>query len=110
MTFKDENLAMQHLARELMLIREHNKRFKEGDPQDTLMLHAEAGLVCMALEHFVRVLLGPDALDKDTMKNLLEKAVKQQLVDAYAAEEVHGLNLLSVLDRVRRHEDVDVDH
>jgi hypothetical protein len=80
-TFKDENLAMQHLARELVLIRKHNKSFKEGDPQDTLMLHAEAGLVCTALEHFVRMLLGADALDNDTLPHLLEKAVSRKLVE-----------------------------
>jgi hypothetical protein len=58
MTFKDENRALQEMVRELLLVRDHNLQFKEGDPQRTLLMFAETGLVFMVLEHFLRVVLG----------------------------------------------------
>lgn len=77
--FKDEHPEVQHLVRELLLLRRHNLQFKEGDPQNGLLLFAEAALVCLALERFVRAVLGADAGEKDTLYNLLEKAVSKGL-------------------------------
>jgi hypothetical protein len=75
MTFKDENLPMQHLVRELEVIRAHNKAFEDGRPQDTLLMFGEAGLVCMTFEHFIRIVLGPKATERDTLYALLDKAI-----------------------------------
>jgi hypothetical protein len=33
-TFKDRNLALQHLARELLVLNAWNKSHKQGDSQD----------------------------------------------------------------------------
>jgi hypothetical protein len=60
-TFKDENRALQELARELDLLRRHNLQFREGAPQHTLLLTAEAALTCLTMEHFVRVVEGDAA-------------------------------------------------
>src|SRR5438309_1699039 len=79
-TFKDENRAMSELVRELLLLRKHNLQFKEGDLQDTILMFAEAALVCLVMEHFVRIVLGPDAHDGDTLRPLLEKAVRKKLI------------------------------
>src|SRR5712692_5647388 len=68
-TFKDENRALQELARELTLLRAHNLQFKEGDPQDKILMFAEAALVCLTLEHFVRVVLGDDAAEREPWRS-----------------------------------------
>lgn len=65
--------------RELGLLRAHNLRFKEGDPQERLLLFAEAALVFLVLERFVRAILG-DAKDSETLFNLLERAVSRNLL------------------------------
>lgn len=78
--FKSRHREIQELVRELMLIRKHNLTFKEGDPQDTMLLFAEGAVVLVTLERFVRAVLGARASDRDTLPNLLEKAVKDSLL------------------------------
>lgn len=80
MTFKDDHPELQHLARELTLLRDHNTGFKKGMPQDRLLLFAEAALVLLLLERFLRAILGDAVDDKQTIYNLLQKAVKLQLI------------------------------
>ena len=79
-TFRDRHREIQELVRELAVVRNHNLQFKEGDPQDTMLLFAEAALVLIVLERFVRAVLGPEATDTDTIYNLLEKAVSKRLL------------------------------
>ncbi len=79
-TFKDNNRALQELVRELILLRAHNLRFKEGDPQSEILMFAEAGLTCLAMEHFVRIVVGPRLPDGATLHNLLQKAVADKLL------------------------------
>jgi hypothetical protein len=79
-TFKDENRALQELARELHLLRQHNLNFREGDPQQTLLLMAEAALTCLTMEHFVRVVVGDAAPAGATLFNLLEVAFARNLL------------------------------
>jgi hypothetical protein len=76
-TFKDENRALQELARELALLRNHNLKFKEGDPQHTILMFAEAAVVCLTMEHFVRTVLGSTAPADATLFNLLQMAVSR---------------------------------
>ena len=78
-SFRDQHLDLQHLVRELRVLRNHNLKFKEGAPQDTMLMFAEAALVVLVLERFVRVLLG-DATDRETLHNLLERAVSRRLI------------------------------
>jgi hypothetical protein len=78
--FKDENRALQELVRELILVRNHNLTFKDGDPLQNVLLFAEAGLVCMTFEHFVRVVVGNDGPAGATLFNLLEIAVSKGLI------------------------------
>jgi len=80
MTFKDEQRALQHLVKEHRWLRHHNRRFKEGDDQADLLLFAEAALILMTLERFVRAILGPDITDTDTLYNLLQRAVSKKLL------------------------------
>lgn len=78
-TFKDAHREIQELVREVLVIRQHNLKFKEGDPQDTMLLFAEAALVLIVLERFVRAVVG-DASDSDTIYNLLQRAVSRGLL------------------------------
>jgi len=80
MGFKDDHPEVQQLIRELTLLRDHNLKFKDGDPQDRVLLFAEGALVLLVLERFVRAVLGPDAVDSDSIYNLLQKAVKKGLL------------------------------
>jgi hypothetical protein len=70
---------MQEIARELELLRKHNLKFKQGDSQGTLLLIAEASVVCLALERFLRIVLADKADERDTLPNLLEKATSRRL-------------------------------
>ena len=91
MTFKDENRTLQELARELNLLRTHNLRFKEGDPQHNIMLFAEAALTCLTLEHFVRIVVGTAAPPEATLFNLLEIAVARGLLHVPWDDQKEGI-------------------
>jgi hypothetical protein len=73
-TFYERYPDIAELLREWGLLRNWNKRFMEGDPQDELLLFAEGSVVIVALERFVRAVLGSQALDTDTLDPLLRKA------------------------------------
>ncbi len=73
-TFKEQHQELQHIVRELVLVRDHNLKFKAGDPQDKLLHFAEGLLVLLALERFLRAVLGSDANERHTLQNLLEMA------------------------------------
>jgi hypothetical protein len=79
-TFREENLALQHLVRELVLIRDHNLQFKEGNSQKHLLLFAESALANIVLEHFVRLVVGNQAPPDATLFTLLEIAVSKKLL------------------------------
>lgn len=80
-TFKDQHRALQELVRELTVVRKHNLKFTDGAPQTDLLMFAEVGLVCMTLEHFVRIVLGESATPEATLFNLLERAVSLRLIE-----------------------------
>lgn len=73
-TFKEQNREFQELVRELFYVRKHNLAIKPGDPQDELLMFAEAALVLTAMERFLRIILRGEATDSDTLPNLLERA------------------------------------
>lgn len=80
MTFKERNLELQHLVREMTLLRNHNLQFQEGDPQDRILLFAEGALVVIVLERFVRAVLGDGVTESDTLHPLLQRAVAKNLL------------------------------
>jgi len=90
-SFRDRHPEFQHLVRELQLVRAHNLQFKDGDAQDQILLFAEAALVCLALERFARAVLGSDATDRDTLPNLLEKAVSKKLLSVPWQDQADGI-------------------
>ena len=71
--------ALLEVLRELMIVRGHNRTFRTGESQATYLLIAEGSLVLVAFERFLRVVLGGEATDKDTLPNLLEKATSARL-------------------------------
>jgi len=94
MTFKDEQLAFQHLAREHRWLRDHNRRFKDGDDPADLLMFAKVAVILMMLERFVRAILGPDVADSDTLYHLLQKAVSKQLLRMPYDDEQEGIRRL----------------
>ena len=77
-TFKDRNLALQHLVRELLVLNAWNKSHKQGDSQDAMLMFAEGAVAMIAVEHFLRMILGDRATEADTFRNLLEKATSKR--------------------------------
>lgn len=94
-TFRDRNQALGELAREVKVLREHNLKFKEGDPQTTLLMFAEAAIVCMTMEHFVRVVvanhLHPEPPPRMELFNLLEYAVAENLISLPWSDQADGI-------------------
>src|SRR5258706_8604267 len=74
MTFKERNRELQELVREYTQVHSHNLKFKEGDPQDTMLLFAEGALVLLVLERFLRILPGMNPQDNESVYNLLQRA------------------------------------
>jgi hypothetical protein len=70
---------LQELVRELQWLRTHNLQFKDGDPQQDILLFAEGAMVLLVLERFLRVILGADATERDTLISLLEKSTSERL-------------------------------
>jgi hypothetical protein len=79
-SFKDRYRDVQELVREMIYLNTWNKRFKDGDPQDEMLLFAEAGVVLMTLERFVRIVVGVTPDDRRTLQTLLEQAVARGLL------------------------------
>lgn len=52
--FLEENLELGYMARELEMVRRHNKSFQEGERQDAMLMFCEAGIVLMMMERFLR--------------------------------------------------------
>jgi hypothetical protein len=78
LSFKDRHRELQEIVREHTFLRDHNRSFKEGDSQATLLLIAEAALICLVLERFLRAILGTNANESDSLFNLLEKATSKR--------------------------------
>jgi hypothetical protein len=96
-SFKERHRELQYLVRALMLVNRHNLRFKQGDSQDELLLFAEASLALVSLERFVRIVV-PNATERDTLHNLLQKAVSQRLLRLPYADEQAAI---TAIGRVR---------
>ena len=101
-SFKDRHREISELARELTIIRKHNLRFREGDPQDTMLLFAEAALVLVVLERFVRAVVR-DARDSDTIYNLLQKAVSSRVLTLPWDDQEDGIRRINVVRNTLLH-------
>jgi hypothetical protein len=77
--FLERNLDLGYLARELAVVRRHNMTFDQSDPQETLLMFAEGGLVLMAMERLLRTILGPEVGPNMTLPNLLQLAFSERL-------------------------------
>jgi hypothetical protein len=77
MTFKDQFEDFQRMALELKRLRDHNVSFNADSYE--LFFFAEGTLVLLALERFLRMILGAHASEKDTLQNLLESATSRKL-------------------------------
>lgn len=78
--FKEQHPELQHIVRELLWVREHNFKCVEAGRRNQLLFFAEGALVLIALERFVRIVVGSEATDSDTLYNLLQRAVSKELL------------------------------
>lgn len=101
-TFKDRNRELQELVRELRLLRNHNLSFKEGDAQDRLLFFAEASIVLVTLERFVRAVLG-DAGESETLFNLLERAVSRKALTLPWDDQQDGIRKITAIRNTLLH-------
>jgi hypothetical protein len=102
-TFKDKHPEIQHLVKELVLLRRHNHQFREGDPQDTLLLFAEGAVALVLIERFVRAVLGVRASEGDTLYNLLQKAVKDDLLTLPFHSQEEGIRRIRTVRNTIQH-------
>jgi hypothetical protein len=72
-SFKEQFREFQRMVLELKRLRNHNVTFQSDSYEMFFM--AEGTLVVLVLERFLRMILGKDADERDTMQNLLEKAL-----------------------------------
>jgi hypothetical protein len=80
MMFKEKFRDFQELIREHTILRNHNQKFKERDPQKNLLLFAEGAIVVMIIERFLRILPGVGAADGDKLQRLLKKATSKKIL------------------------------
>jgi hypothetical protein len=71
MTFLEKHPEFHVLLHELVRLRNQNKQTVLAVEQ---LLFAEGALVLLAMERLLRILLGAEATERDTLPNLLEKA------------------------------------
>lgn len=81
MTFSEQHRELGEIIRELEIVRNQNLELAQihGKWVPGCLLFAEGLLVLLALERFLRVILGAEATDSDTLPNLLEKATSARL-------------------------------
>src|SRR5256885_16599 len=77
MGFKDDYRELGEICRELYIVRNHNLGFKEWKPG--YLMFSEGLLVLLAMERFLRAILGAEAVEGDPLPKLLEKATSQRL-------------------------------
>jgi hypothetical protein len=75
--FRSRNRVMQELVGELDWLRKHNLQYKPGEPQTGMLLHAEASLTLLVLEHFLQIIVSKP---EGSLPNLLKQAVDQGLL------------------------------
>jgi hypothetical protein len=92
MSYREESRTLQQLVRELLELRGHNRGAAGAG---TLPL-AEAALTLLTLERFVRTLPGVNAANKESLPQLLQRAVAIRTLTLPAGTE------MQVIDRVRR--------
>ena len=93
-SFKDKHPELQHIVREMLLVRSHNLKCAEEKDFDNLLHFAEGALVLLALERFARIVLGSRADERDTLYNLLQKAVKYGLLHLPWDDQEDGIRRL----------------
>lgn len=98
--FKEKFKDLQHIVRELCLLRKHNKSFKEGDPQDTLLLFAEASLTILCLERFLRIIPEIKASEVDTLYNLLERALSKNILNLKTQDKEYFKKIVNVRNSI----------
>ena len=105
-SFRDQNVALRELARELNVVRTHNLSFREGDSQATLLMFAEAALVCMTFEHFVRVVVAnclPGEREGQTFHPLLTTATQNNLIRLPWEDQAEGVRRICAVRNTLLH-------
>jgi hypothetical protein len=82
MTFKEEYRCLQHMVSELIRLRQHNLRFKEGDPQEGIMMLAEGVLCYATMERFLRAVMAKNDRvgESESFASLLQRATSKGIL------------------------------
>jgi len=75
-TFKQEQWLFGEMGRELQIIAQRNAAMQAAHKYTEILVFAEASLVMLAFEHFLRVLLKDEAQDHHTLPPLLKMALE----------------------------------
>ncbi|MBX3269802.1 MAG: hypothetical protein KF729_06055 [Sandaracinaceae bacterium] len=73
-SFRERFRDFQYVAQELCLLERYNRAALADHREGELRLHSFLALTLLALERFLRMVLGANATDSDTLPNLLEMA------------------------------------
>lgn len=76
--FKDQNVPLQYLVKELEELRTRNLELAKAGDFFKVQLFAEGAVCMLALEHFLRVILGSRATQDHTLRNLLDMATSKK--------------------------------
>lgn len=77
-SFKDQYKDLQYLIRDMLKLRKfNNEQNKNGTPNEAL-LFAEASVLCVAFERFLRIVPAINAKDGDTLSDLLNHAFSKK--------------------------------
>lgn len=75
MSFAEDSASLAELRRELAQLRAHNREGGDGS-----LWIAEAALALITLERFLRILPGVNAADKESLPQLLQRAVDRRFL------------------------------
>jgi len=101
--FKDRHPELQHLVRELLQVRQHNLDCAQRGRPELLLHFAEGALLLIALERFVRIVLGSEAKDEDTLFNLLQKATSRHILTLPWDDQAEGIRKLKAFRNAVMH-------
>ncbi|MGZ3652561.1 MAG: hypothetical protein ACXVB9_16395 [Bdellovibrionota bacterium] len=74
-SYADDSASLAELRRELAQLREHNRAGGDGS-----LWIAEAALALITLERFLRILPGVNAADKESLPQLLQRAIDRRFL------------------------------
>jgi hypothetical protein len=99
-SFRDQHLELQYLIQDCRTLRLFNNAQAAAGTNKNCMLFAEAAVLCVALERFLRIIPVMLATDSDTIYNLLDRALTKNNPIFKPIHTDHN-NLVRVINDIR---------